>query len=406
MSLTNTATRYGTVAKTLHWAVALGILAMFPLGFLASNAAYDTAEQLATKATLFSIHKTLGVTILVLAVIRIAWAVTQPKPVALHPERRAETFMAELVHWLLYGSLVLVPLSGWIEHAATEGFAPILWPFGQSLPFVPKSPELAEVFATIHYVLQWVMLGSVGLHVAGAVKHAVIDRDATLRRMWFGRTDAGAHPARRHGIAAPTGALATWALAFGVAAASGLFSHDTSAAPGPAPLRPALAEVESDWQVTEGTLGISVQQFGKTVEGSFAYWTADIAFDDSEGTGQKGEVTVTVSIPSLSLGSVTKQALGPEYFDAEQFTTATFTAPIARTEDGYVADGVLTLRGTEVPVTLPFTLDLAEGTAQMEGTTTLDRRAFGMGETMTDPAQLGFDVQVSVNLTAARAGGS
>ena len=42
----------------------------------------------------------------------------------------------------------------------------------------------------------------------------------------------------------------------------------------------------------------------------------------------------------------------------------------------------------------------------MEGTTTLDRRAFGMGETMTDPAQLGFDVQVSVNLTAARAGGS
>ncbi|WP_425071083.1 cytochrome b/b6 domain-containing protein [Sagittula sp. S175] len=396
MPLTNTARRYGTVSKTFHWLIALGILVMIPLGLIASDAPYATAEDLAYKATLFSIHKTLGVAIFFVALARIAWAIFQPKPVALHPDRKAETFAAELVHWLLYGSLVLVPLSGWIEHAATDGFAPIWGPLGQNLPLVPKSPALAETFATAHWLLQWVLTGTIALHIAGALKHHVIDRDATLRRMWFGATEAGNRPAPHH-AAAPLAALAIWLAAFGTAYAGGLFSHDE------APQAAALEQVESDWQVTEGTLALSVQQFGKTVEGSFADWTADITFDDSEGLGEKGNVTVQIAIPSLTLGSVTKQALGADFFDAETHPTATFTAPITRTETGYTADGTLTLKGTEAAVTLPFTLDVAGDTATMTGQATLDRRAYGIGDSMSDPAQLGFDVTVDVTLTAQRA---
>ena len=83
MSLTNTATRYGAVTKTLHWLTAGGILAAIPLGIVANDWAFDTPEALATKATLFSLHKTVGVTIFFVALVRIIWAVTQPKPAPL-----------------------------------------------------------------------------------------------------------------------------------------------------------------------------------------------------------------------------------------------------------------------------------------------------------------------------------
>lgn len=401
MPLTNSASRYGGVTKTFHWLIALGILIMIPLGIIATDAPYDTAEALATKATLFSWHKTIGVLIFFVALARILWALLQPKPAPLHPDRKTETFLAELVHWLLYGSLVAVPLTGWIEHAATDGFAPIWWPFGQSLAFVPKSPALAETFASLHYILQWVLTLSVVLHIVGALKHHVIDKDDTLRRMWFGRTEAGtgAQPAHLAGpLAAPLAAILIWILSLGAGWATGLFDGHEGA-----PQAEALAEVESDWQVTEGTLALSVQQFGKTVEGQFADWTAEITFDDSEGLGEKGSVTVTVSIPSLTLGSVTGQALGADFLDAEGHPTATFSAPIQRTEDGYTADGTLTLKGTEAPVTLPFTLVLDGDTATMQGQATLDRRAYAVGDSMSDASQLGFDVVIDVALTATRA---
>ncbi|MFW2587591.1 cytochrome b/b6 domain-containing protein [Sagittula sp. SSi028] len=398
MPLTNSRSRYGMITKIFHWTIALGILLMIPLGWLADRLPYETADQLARKATLFSVHKTLGVTIFLVALARIVWAVTQTKPAPLHPDRRVETFAAEVVHWLLYGSLVLVPLSGWIEHAATDGFAPIWWPFGQDLFFVPKSPALAETFATLHFILQWVLLGALVLHVAGALKHHLIDGDATLRRMWFGTTEASGPHHARHGWAAPLLAGFVWAATLGGAWSLGWFAHDTGGTSA------ELAQVESDWSVREGTLSLSVDQFGKTVEGSFAEWTPDIDFDDSTDTGDKGSVTVQIAIGSLTLGSVTNQALGADFLSAEDHPTATFTAPIVRTEDGYIAEGTLALKDHEVPVTLPFTLTLEGDVAQMEGQAVLDRRNFSIGDSMTDPAQLGFEVIIDVALTAERAG--
>ncbi|HKK97771.1 MAG TPA: cytochrome b/b6 domain-containing protein, partial [Marivita sp.] len=180
MHLTNTQSQYGVVTKTFHWLTALGIVLVIPLGIIANDMPYDTSEQLADKAWLFSLHKTVGVTVFFVALARIAWAVSQPKPAPLHPDRKAETLLAEIVHWLLYGSLILVPLSGWIHHAATEGFAPVWWPFGQNLPLVPDDAAVAEAFAGLHIVFERVLVISLILHVGGAVKHAVIDKDSTL----------------------------------------------------------------------------------------------------------------------------------------------------------------------------------------------------------------------------------
>ena len=90
MAMTNSKQRYGGVAKGFHWLTALLILTLIPLGLYAHQLPHDTAEQLARKAWLFSLHKTVGVTVFFTALLRILWAITQEKPRLLHPDRKLE----------------------------------------------------------------------------------------------------------------------------------------------------------------------------------------------------------------------------------------------------------------------------------------------------------------------------
>ncbi|MGR3467775.1 MAG: cytochrome b/b6 domain-containing protein [Shimia sp.] len=398
MTLTNTHTHYGLVTRTLHWATAIGIFMVIPLGVIAHRMSLDPTlpgdpERVATVATLFSLHKTIGLTIFFVALARIAWAIAQPKPAPVSDDPRWQRVLAATVHYTLYGSLVLVPLMGWIHHAATTGFAPIWWPFGQSLPFVPKDPVVAERFATLHMFFERVLLVSLILHIAGAVKHHVVDKDATLRRM-CGTPDINALAPHRSSLAAPVIAASAFILVGLAALLQPVEGRATVAA--------TLAPVSSDWQVQEGSLGIEVTQFGNAVTGSFADWTAAISFDERAPADNKGDVTVTIAIGSLTLGSVTDQALGPDFFDAGAFPTAVFTGVIREDGAAYVADGELTIRDVTQPLSLPFTLALDGDTAVMEGATTLDRLAFGIGESLGDERTLAFPVDVTVSLTAMR----
>lgn len=401
MPLANTPATYGAVARTLHWATALLILTLIPLGIVASRLPYDTGEALTRKALLFQWHKSLGLTLFLLAVIRILWAVTQTRPASLHPDRRAETLLAAVVHWLLYGSLVLVPMTGWIHHAATTGFAPIPWPFGQGLPFVPNDDGVAHTFRALHVIFERVLALSVLLHIAGALKHHLIDRDATLRRMWSGAAATG--PAReRRSILPPVIAVAVWAAALGIGTGLGLFRPAERAA-----AAPALAAVASDWTVTGGQVSIAVVQFGRSVTGTFGDWTAVITYDPAvtpaTPPAAAGTVTATIAIGSLTLGSVTDQALGPDYLNVADHPVAVYDGTIGLGPEGPVADGTLTLAGASVPLSFPFTLDIAaDGTAAMTGTVRLDRRDFALGDIIADAETLGFVVEVILSLTATR----
>lgn len=398
MPRSNTTRSYGSVTKSFHWLVALLILTVIPLGIVANDMPYDTSDQLAQKALLFSIHKTLGVTIFFVALARIFWAIIQPKPGLLNADNRLEATLAETAHWLLYGSLVLVPLTGWIGHAATTGFAPIWWPFGQSLPFVPKDDSIAHLFSGLHQVLERVLIVTLVLHIAGALKHHIVDRDATLRRMLPGQADLPTPPPQHKSALPLIAALAVWALALTAGAYTGFFHRDDTIIDSA-----ALDDVPSEWVVQNGSIDISVTQFGSTVTGSFADWTAAITFDPTERDNRAGTVDVTIAIPSLSLGSVTAQALGPDFFDAATFPTARFTADILpMPDDRYVAQGTLTIRDATVPVTLNFDLSITDGVADMRGDLMLDRRDFGIGDTMSDEKSLGFSVKVDAALRASQ----
>ncbi|WP_121062096.1 cytochrome b/b6 domain-containing protein [Chachezhania antarctica] len=412
MSQTNTARSYGTVTKTLHWLTALLILTVLPLGLIASNLA-DSLQQggsvpearIALTGTLFSLHKTLGLTLFAVALVRILWALTQVRPGLLNADHKAEAFLAETIHFVLYGALVLTPLTGWITHAATTGFAPIWWPFGQSLPFVPKSQDVAHLFAGLHVAFQWTLLAALALHIAGALKHHVIDRDATLRRMWFARADLPVPPTAAHTRRPALAAAALWAAVLGYGVVTGVPQHDapqTTAAE-----QTTNTSVENAWTVTDGTLDIAITQFGNSVTGRFANWQADIRFDPDAAPGtQAGDVTVTVAIPSLTLGSVTEQAMGPDFFDAGTYARAIFEGQIEHTDTGYVATGPLTLKGQSADIRLPFTLTQADGTAdglRMTGDLELNRLDYGIGAQMPEGDTLALDVRVSVDLTATPA---
>ncbi|MGH1329701.1 MAG: cytochrome b/b6 domain-containing protein [Paracoccaceae bacterium] len=395
MSLNNTPAQYGSVAKTLHWLTVILIFILFPMGLIAHELPYETSEQLAFKATLFSAHKTIGMAALMVAILRILWALTQKQPKPLHPERRAETLLAHTAHWALYIAIIAVPLTGFLHHAATTGFAPINWPFGQSLPFIPQSDKLATAFGGMHQSFNFVLMITVGLHIAGALKHAIIDKDSTLKRM-LPRQTAETPPASAHKSPAKPAALAL--LAFAAATAFALLTRPEQAQP----IAPrALAPTTSEWTVTEGTIAIEVLQMGAQVSGSFSNWAANISFDPETAAETKGQIDVEIDIASLTLGSVSAQALTPEYFDATTFPTATFSAPILQTDTGYTAPGTLTLKGITIPATLPFTLQLEDNTAKATGQLTLNRQSFNIG-TKTDEQTLGFDVPVTITLTATR----
>ncbi|EEB85190.1 cytochrome b/b6 domain-containing protein [Roseobacter sp. GAI101] len=399
MALNNTAIRYGGVTKFFHWLTALLILTLIALGFYANDLPHETQAELTTKAWFFSLHKTLGVTVFFVALLRIMWALRQPKPGLLNADKKLESWLAETVHWLLYGALVIVPLAGWISHAAASGFAPIWWPFGQDLFFIPKNTTVEHAFGALHEIAGKVLIGALILHAAGALKHHFIDGDSTLRRMLPGEPAIGPVPPQHHSYAPVAAAAAVWALAIALGLGLGLLQSDGK---GAASDGPALEQVASEWQVEEGSIGLVVTQFGSEVEGSFADWTAAISFDADAQSGKAGEVTTTVSVPSLALGSVTDQAMGADFFNAESFPTAVFQADINLTDAGYVADGTLTIKDQSIPISLPFDLTLDGDTARMSGSTTLDRRAFAIGQSVTDAATLAFEVAVNIALVATR----
>lgn len=395
----NTASSYGSIARLFHWLTAALILTLIPLGFIANAWPYDTPDALAVKFTLFSLHKTLGVTVFFVALLRILWAVAQPRPHPLHPDRRLETSVAETVHWALYLSLVAVPLSGWLYHASTTGFAPIWWPFGQHLPFIPVDETLAHYFQGAHYVFTRLLIATLALHVVGAIKHQVVDRDATLNRMLRGTNAGMAQTAPSH--SSPVfAAVLLWALAVGTAIT--ISRHDVTSGE---MTRKVAGTAESGWSVTEGTLGIEVSQMNATIEGSFANWTAAIDYDQETGTG---DARVEIDITSLTLGSVTRQALGPDFFAAEDFPTAIFEGDISKLAvdqaNDHILEGTLTLKGVSQPVTLPFELEIIDGVAKVTGATSLDRRDFAIGSADDDGGTVGTGVNVIIALSAEQEG--
>lgn len=167
---------YTRTAVTLHWLVTLLILAGFTLGATMVHLGFSPL-----KLRLFSYHKWIGITVLGLVLIRSAWRLMH-RPPPDEPMPRWQALAAHVTHGLLYALLLMIPLAGWTYSSAT-GYPVVYLGLWQLPDLVPKSAALAQVLVDVHIVLAWTLLCVVLLHMAAALKHHFIDRDATLRRM-------------------------------------------------------------------------------------------------------------------------------------------------------------------------------------------------------------------------------
>jgi cytochrome b561 len=182
MSMTNTTNRYGPVAQLLHWSVVV----LLATQFLLAEAADELPVGL-EKLVMLARHKSVGITILGIACVRLAWRLLN-KPPAPPPMPAWQRLAAAVTHWGMYAVLFAMPLSGWMMSSA-ENY-PVSW-FGllQLPDLVAPSESLGDVLHDIHEVLAGTLLFLVGLHVLAALKHQFIDRDGLLMRMlpWGGR---------------------------------------------------------------------------------------------------------------------------------------------------------------------------------------------------------------------------
>lgn len=168
---------YTRTAIALHWVIALMIFIAFPVGL------YMVDLRLSPeKLQLYSWHKWAGITILVLALIRLLWRATHRPPALPASMKRIEQIAAHGAHHLLYLLMIAVPLVGWMMSSA-KGF-PVVWFGVVPLPdLVSKDKELGELLATLHTLLAWGMALIVIAHAAAAIKHHFIARDGILARM-------------------------------------------------------------------------------------------------------------------------------------------------------------------------------------------------------------------------------
>ena len=177
----NTADSWGAAARGLHWLIAALILAQFVIGSIA-----DEMKLTPAKLDLFVWHKSIGMTVLLLAVLRLVWRLGNPPPLPPAGMPEWERKLAAVAHWVIYGLIFAVPLSGWWVSDASR--VPFKAFFVLPMPdFIATDRALQETAAEVHEFLTTVLLIVVIVHVAAALRHHFLLHDNVLRRMLTGR---------------------------------------------------------------------------------------------------------------------------------------------------------------------------------------------------------------------------
>lgn len=412
------AQRYSYAAITLHWLIALLLAFQIALGWALEG---NNSPELFAR---YQLHKSVGITILLLSLARLAVRLFAPRPPA--SDGPAWTRMlAGIVHWLFYLVMILGPITGWLlvstarVQVPTRLYGVLPWPH---LPVVRAWHETAE---TIHGAMAWLAIGLFLLHIAGALRHQWVLGKPELQRMIpFAR-------GRAVGAGIGTLALVIGAMVAGKAVYpdKGHAVEKPVAAPpvAAAPAKPAVAEETpvaepevaepqkeepedraqplAEWAVASGgRLGFTARWNGEAVNGGFGRWRAAIRFSPDDLAGST--IRVTVDLASADTGDDQRDdsLRGSDFFDTGAHPDAVFTARDIRHLGGdrYEARGTLALRGAARPATLRFTLRIEGDRARVAGTARIDRTAFGVGQgewAATDAIAANVDIDFSFSAT-------
>ena len=178
MSLKNTADRWGGVSKTLHWLIALLILALGIVGLLMGE-----LPKTPKYFWVYTAHKSIGISVLALVALRLLWRLHAgaPKPVPGTPSWQER--MASATHWLLYVLMFAIPLAGWLYDSAS-GLRPFkLFGLLEMPKLVAPDEGAAQLSHALHEWGFWLLILVVLAHAGAALYHHIQQRDATLVRM-------------------------------------------------------------------------------------------------------------------------------------------------------------------------------------------------------------------------------
>jgi cytochrome b561 len=168
--------RYDPTAKLFHWLIAALLAIQLPLGWLMPG-----IHRGMTPGTAMSLHVSIGMTILVLILLRLLWRLTHP----VMPETNLPAWQrvgSELVHWLLYVVVLLTTLSGWF-YASAQNWTIQLFGLMPLPRLVEQGSAIGRSVGELHATLTWILLGLIGIHIAAALLHLFVYRDRVIHRM-------------------------------------------------------------------------------------------------------------------------------------------------------------------------------------------------------------------------------
>lgn len=181
--------RYTTPAIWLHWLVAIGIIINIALAWT-----WDSLPDAQVRPAI-DLHKSIGITVLGLAILRLLWRFTHQPPALPTTYQRWEITTSHITHWALYLLIFAMPITGWMHDSAFKDAAahPILLfgivPFPRISYIAALDPvtkeQMHKLFGEFHEIAAKFVYVLVGLHILGALKHQFLDKTRELQRMWF-----------------------------------------------------------------------------------------------------------------------------------------------------------------------------------------------------------------------------
>lgn len=397
--------RYSQIAIALHWAIAALIAFQISVGW--------ALEDLGARGfALYQLHKSIGITVLALTLIRVAVRYWKPRPAPV--EGGWQGALAKGVHAGLYLFMLGAPLTGWALVSSAKVKVPTLLFGVLPLPHLPLGANAHEAAEAAHGLLGWIGVALVLLHVAGALRHHVQLRDGLMWRMM---------PVRSTALLFLLPALMPLGLIVGKAilpapaapaAESATPVENSIEADDPpvanvgeveniaAPAENATAAAEEPvgppptWTVQPGgSIGFAVGNDGDMIRGSFGKWTAAIAMNPDHP--DSADIRVTIDMASASVGDAYKDGMlpGDEFFATAAHPTATFTVKGAERTgpNAYRASGTLTMKGVSKPQTIRFTLSGSGKSRKVSGSASIARLPFGVGN---GDSSTGLDPKVAV----------
>ena len=385
--------RYTSVAISLHWLIAFFLIGLLAMGKYMTH--LDETDPL--RFTLTQWHKSFGITVFFLAVVRVLWRFTHRPPALPVNTPHFQSAASHATHLLMYLLMVVIPVSGWVFvsvsplNLETVLYGVVPWPHISFLSSIPEKEALSVQAGQLHMWLANTLLLLILLHVCAALFHQLVQRDRLLSRMWV---SDGHRDARdlNHGI------VAGFLLIF----AGGLFLYDSTnqaesvnedvvsandsgvSGAGESVTDSSSAASSANSNAVSGTASVPAQvgftaiQSSAPLIGKFTEVSVDLFID--EANPERSTLSATVATASVSSGDsqLDGTMVTSGWFASDEFPEATFLSSTFEQIDNssYRVTGDMTIKGTTREVEFVLLLEAGVG----RGEFSIDRVDYGVGD--------------------------